>query len=40
MGTELNLDLARDLGLETGEFDTLTPNDLFIAAKLMRHRFR
>ena len=34
MGTELNLDLARDLGLATGEFDTLTPNDLFIAAKI------
>jgi succinyl-CoA synthetase alpha subunit len=33
MGTDLNLDLARDLGLATGEFDTLTSNDLFIAAK-------
>ena len=34
MGTDLNLDLAKDLGLATGEFDGLTPNDLFIAAKI------
>jgi len=34
MGTDLNLDLARDLGLATSEFETLTPNDLFIAAKI------
>ncbi len=34
MGTDLNLDLARDLALATSEFDTLTPNDLFIAAKI------
>ena len=34
MGTDLNLDLAKDLGLATSEFDTLTPNDLFIAAKI------
>jgi len=34
MGTDLNLDLAKDLGLASGEFDTLTPNDLFIAAKI------
>lgn len=33
MGTDLNLDLARDLGLATADFDTLTVNDLFIAAK-------
>lgn len=34
MGTDLNLDLAKDLGLASGEFDGLTPNDLFIAAKI------
>ncbi|HSN94962.1 MAG TPA: hypothetical protein VLR89_07870, partial [Anaerolineaceae bacterium] len=34
MGTDLNLDLARGLGLATNDFDTLTPNDLFIAAKI------
>ncbi len=34
MGTELNLDLAKDLGLGDGEVDTLTVNDLFIAAKI------
>ena len=34
MGTDLNLDLARDLGLATSEFEGLTPNDLFIAAKI------
>ncbi len=33
MGTDLNLDLARDLGLATADFDGLTTNDLFIAAK-------
>ena len=33
MGTDLNLDLARDLNLATSDFDTLTANDLFIAAK-------
>jgi len=33
MGTDLNLDLARNLGMASGEFDTLTANDLFIAAK-------
>ena len=33
MGTDLNLDLARNLDLASGEFDTLTANDLFIAAK-------
>jgi len=34
MGTDLNLDLARDLGLATSELEALTPNDLFIAAKI------
>ena len=34
MGTDLNLSLAKDLGLASSEFDTLTPNDLFIAAKM------
>ena len=34
MGTDLNLELARNLGLATSEFDSLTPNDLFIAAKI------
>lgn len=34
MGTDLNLDLARDLGLATSELEELTPNDLFIAAKI------
>ena len=34
MGTELNLDMAKDLGLAEGELDTLTANDLFIAAKI------
>ncbi len=34
MATGLNLDLAKDLGLADNEFDTLTPNDLFIAAKI------
>jgi len=33
MGTDLNLDLAKGLGLATSDFDTLTPNDLFIVAK-------
>ena len=33
MGTDLNLDLARNLDLASGEFETLTANDLFIAAK-------
>lgn len=33
MGTDLNLDLARDLNLATSDFDTLTSNDLFIAAR-------
>ena len=34
MGTDLNLDLAKDLGLAEDALDTLTPNDLFIAAKI------
>ena len=34
MGTDLNLDLASDLGLASEEFGGLTPNDLFIAAKI------
>ena len=34
MGTDLNLSLARDLGLASSEFDALTANDLFIAAKI------
>ena len=34
MGTDLNLDLARGLGLATDDFDSLTANDLFIAAKI------
>lgn len=34
MGTDLNIDLARGLGLATSDFDTLTANDLFIAAKI------
>ena len=34
MGTDLNLSLAKDVGLGSSEFDTLTPNDLFIAAKI------
>lgn len=33
MGTDLNLNLARDLNLATSDFDTLTVNDLFIAAR-------
>ncbi len=33
MGTDLNLNLARDLGLATSELNELTANDLFIAAK-------
>jgi len=33
MGTDLNLNLAKDLGLASSDFDTLTANDLFIAAK-------
>jgi len=33
MGTDLNLELARDLDLATDDFETLTVNDLFIAAK-------
>ena len=34
MATDLNLDLAKDLGLANSEFDKLTPNDLFIVAKI------
>jgi FdrA protein len=34
MGTDLNLDLAKDLGLASSELEGLTPNDLFIAAKI------
>lgn len=34
MGTDLNLDLARDLGLASSELEGLTPNDLFITAKI------
>lgn len=34
MATDLNLSLARDLGLATSELDSLSANDLFIAAKL------
>ena len=33
MGTDLNLDLARNLDLATSDYDTLTANDLFISAK-------
>jgi succinyl-CoA synthetase alpha subunit len=33
MGTDLNLDLACDLGLASPDFDSLTVNDLFIAAE-------
>jgi succinyl-CoA synthetase alpha subunit len=34
MGTDLNLGLAKGLGLATDELDSLTVNDLFIAAKI------
>src|SRR5690606_19398507 len=33
MGTDLKLVLARGLGLATEDFDSLTANELFIAAK-------
>lgn len=38
MGTDLNLDLLRNLGLITPDLENLTSNDFFIAAKLDENR--
>ena len=33
MGTDMNLDLTRDLGMFTQDLETISSNDLFISAK-------